>query len=289
MKWILALFLFSSSANAVNYENPRLAGERLVLDTNLGTMEFALYAEIAPKHVAQVSRLAKLGVYDGINIYRVEKGFVAQISNEYDRATPVTQEQRAAITKIPAEFSPIRHARGILSMARFDDPNSAEVSFSILMGPAPHLDNKYTVFGRLEQGYDVLEAIENTPVDSNHVPQTKLGVLRAQILSKAEADKYYRNHAGVIAAAAPAPQPNNFLPVAFLVLNTLLAFGIVLLSPERARLRTALAHLVLLVSGVGVLTLLTPLIQNNYQVLGVFLFFGMVGIFKALGKFDAPE
>ncbi|MGZ3694705.1 MAG: peptidylprolyl isomerase [Bdellovibrionota bacterium] len=270
-----------------------LANERLVLETNFGNMVFSLFPQVAPKHVAQVIKLARLGVYDGINIYRVEKGFVAQVSNEFDRATPIDEKQRAAIQKIPAEFSAIKHERGILSMARFDDPNSAEVSFSILLGPAPHLDGQYTVFGRLEKGEDVLAAIEKVPVSATNVPETKITALHAEVLLERDVAQYLKDHAKSIPDLAGARvkslTDSNGIALGFLVFIAGLAFAFLFLDPKYGRARTSLVHLILLASGFGILTVATPLIQDHFPVVGALLFFGLVAIFKLLGKFDAPE
>ncbi|HJT79047.1 MAG TPA: peptidylprolyl isomerase, partial [Gemmataceae bacterium] len=127
---------------------PRLAPERVVLRTVAGDVVLALYADVAPGHVHQILKLVRLGAYDGTHFCRIDPTFVAQISTAYDRLSPLTPEQRAAIHPLKAEFSGLRHRRGTLSMARDDGkPDSAETSFSVLLADAPHLDGKYTVFG----------------------------------------------------------------------------------------------------------------------------------------------
>jgi cyclophilin family peptidyl-prolyl cis-trans isomerase len=291
--FLALLFLPLLCSAKVNTNNPKIADERLVLDTNFGNMVFVLYPEIAPKHVSQVLKLARLGIYDGINIYRVEKGFVAQISNEFDREIPLDETQKAAVAKIPAEFSQLRHERGVLSMARFDDPNSAEVSFSILLGDAPHLDGQYTIFGRLEQGFDVLEQIEKTPVNANNVPETKITVMHAEVLLQKDVASYLQAHAGSAPDAAEAKvkilTQTNILATFFMAAIALLAFIALLLKPASTRPRAAIMNLILLTAGLGVLTLSTPLIRTHYQYIGAILFFGLVAIFKMLGRFDAPE
>ena len=110
--------------------------------------------------MAQFLRLARAGVYDSVYFYRVEQGFVAQTATADDREVPLTAAQRAIIRPIPLEASPVRHTRGVLSLAHGDDPNSGETSFSILLADAPHLDGKYTIFGRLEGGDAALRALE---------------------------------------------------------------------------------------------------------------------------------
>ncbi len=178
--------------------------ERLVLHTPLGNMTFKLFSDIAPQTVEQVLRLVRAGAYDSVRIFRVEPGFVAQVSTAQDRLTPLTNEQQALLRKLPAEFSTLRHHRGILSMAREDnDVNSAESSFSILLGDAPHLDGKYTIFGKLESGSDVLSAIEKAPRHGN-APDTRVNILKAEVIgpdSAQEAPSCHPNEGG-----APMPE-----------------------------------------------------------------------------------
>ncbi len=150
---------------------PVLSTERLRLHTSLGDMAFRLYPQIAPHTSRQVLQLAKDGAYDGIAVHRIEPGFVAQISAVQGRP----------VKKLPAEFSGLPHRRGVLSMARQDnDVNSGESSFSILLGRAPHLDGKYTVFGEMESGSDVLAQIEKLPRQGS-APATPFKVLKAAV------------------------------------------------------------------------------------------------------------
>jgi cyclophilin family peptidyl-prolyl cis-trans isomerase len=129
-----------SFANA-NAEKPVLSKERIIFHTNFGDIAVALFPELAPKHEAQMFKMVRAGVYTGAEIYRVEPGFVAQVANYDIRPIPLSVAERASVQKIPAEFNQVHHRRGILSMARFDDPNSAEASFSFVFGQAAHLDS----------------------------------------------------------------------------------------------------------------------------------------------------
>src|SRR5207247_2900187 len=116
------------------HQNP--SSEKLRLKTSLGDMTFKLYSMVAPVTVAQIMKLVRAGAYDSTRIFRVEPGFVAQLSTVQDRLTPLTPEQRGLLSKLPAEFSALVHQRGVLSMARQDNNvNSGESSFSILLGP----------------------------------------------------------------------------------------------------------------------------------------------------------
>jgi peptidyl-prolyl cis-trans isomerase B (cyclophilin B) len=84
------------------------------------------------------------------------------------------------VRKLRGEFTPARHIRGILSMARGDDINSADTSFFIVLGPAPHLDNKYTIFGKVIDGFEVLEQIEKVPRDGQS-PRQRIELVDASI------------------------------------------------------------------------------------------------------------
>jgi cyclophilin family peptidyl-prolyl cis-trans isomerase len=167
---------------------PRVSRERIVLRTNVGDMVLALYPEVAPRHAEQLLKLARLGVFDGVNFFRVESSFVAQLSDARHKLPAPSPEQLAAIRPLAAEFSGVRHRRGTLSMARYDGrPDSGETSFSILLGDAPHLDGQYTVFGHLETGADVLDLIERVARDGRHRPVAPVVVSRAEVVESPEA------------------------------------------------------------------------------------------------------
>ena len=161
---------------------PRVASERIVLRTNVGDMVLALYSEVAPRHTEQLLKLARMGAYDGVNFFRVETSFVAQVSDARYKQPAPSPEQLAAIHPLTAEFSNLHHRRGTLSMARHDGrPDSGETSFSILLGDAPHLDGQYTVFGHLEAGDDVLDLIERVARKGTQ-PVMPIVVRRAEVV-----------------------------------------------------------------------------------------------------------
>ena len=161
---------------------PKLSQERVIFHTNFGDVVVALYPEISPKHVAQILKMAKAGVYDGSVFFRVESGFVAQVENFDARRVPLTEEQRKTVMRLPAEFSNLKHIRGRLSMARFDDPNSAESSFSFMLGEAPHLDHNYTVFGEVVFGFNTLASIEQVSIDTKSYPREEIKILKAEVI-----------------------------------------------------------------------------------------------------------
>jgi cyclophilin family peptidyl-prolyl cis-trans isomerase len=141
-----------------------LSPERIVFQTKLGDLEFALYPKVAPVTTAHILKSAQLGAYNTVNFFRVDRGFVLQCTDIVgNRLLPLDARQEAeAAKKVPLEVRKgAKHdRRGILSMARWDDPNSGGASFSITLGPAPHLDMHYAVFGELTKGWETLDKFE---------------------------------------------------------------------------------------------------------------------------------
>ena len=123
-----------------------------MLETSQGPITLAFLPDKAPGHVRNFLRLASLGAYDGTGFHRVVRGFVIQGGMLNTRRTPVPQRAQQYVRTLPPEFNDTPHVTGTLSMARTDDPDSASTSFFICTAPAPSLDGKYTVFGRVVDG-----------------------------------------------------------------------------------------------------------------------------------------
>jgi peptidyl-prolyl cis-trans isomerase B (cyclophilin B) len=140
-----------------------LARYRAVLETGAGPVTIAFLPEKAPNHVRQFLRLATAGVFDGTAFHRVVPGFVIQTGALASRATPLTDKQQKLASPQRPEFNDTKHVKGIVSMARGDDPASATTSFFICTGESAALDGKYTAFGRVVDGMAVVEAIEAAP------------------------------------------------------------------------------------------------------------------------------
>lgn len=159
-------------------------GEKVLLTTSDGPLTLLFYPTLAPQHVAQFLRLVKAGIFDGSRLIRNEKGFVVQFGGTFDRPAALTAEQAAVVVKIPAEFSDYKHVRGTLSMARNDDPNSADTSFSVLLGTAPHLDGKYTVFGKITDDSEAtLKSLESEAVvPGTTKPARDVLIVKAEVL-----------------------------------------------------------------------------------------------------------
>lgn len=118
-----------------------------------GDITIKLRPDLAPKHVEQITRLAKEGFYDGLTFHRVIDGFMAQ------GGCPDGTGMGGAGTRIPAEFSREPHVRGVCSMARSSAPDSASSQFFICLDDATFLDGQYTVWGVVESGMDHVDAI----------------------------------------------------------------------------------------------------------------------------------
>jgi peptidyl-prolyl cis-trans isomerase B (cyclophilin B) len=122
-----------------------------------------LFPEKAVEHVRQFLRLAEAGVYNGMAFHRVAPGFVIQTGALNTKQGPLTERQQKLVRTLQPEFNDTTHVKGIVSMARGDDPASATTSFFICTGPSPALDGVYTAFGRVVDGMAVVEAIEAVP------------------------------------------------------------------------------------------------------------------------------
>jgi cyclophilin family peptidyl-prolyl cis-trans isomerase len=110
----------------------------------------------------------------------VVAGFAAQTGALSSRSAPLTTKQQRLVRTLAPEFNDVRHVRGIVSMARGADPASANTSFFICLGPAPSLDGKYTVFGQVVSGLDVLEKIEKSPVQGE-TPTVPIQLVRVRL------------------------------------------------------------------------------------------------------------
>ena len=157
-----------------------LAQYRAVLETSAGPITLAFDAQNAPGHVRNFLRLAQAGVFDGMAFHRVVKGFAVQ-TGSLDTRPPLTVRQQALVRTLPPEFNSTKHVKGILSMARGDDPASASTSFFVVTAPAPTLDGKYTALGRVVDGMAVLDAIEASPVNGE-TPVTRIDLKTVRIL-----------------------------------------------------------------------------------------------------------
>ncbi|HTD66518.1 MAG TPA: peptidylprolyl isomerase [Candidatus Limnocylindria bacterium] len=145
---------------------PVTTNEVAVIKTTAGEMTVEFWPDVAPKTVENFKTLAKKGFYDGTAFHRIIKGFMIQGGDPLtkDKANEGRFGTGDPGYKIKAEFNERSHQKGVLSMARSADPDSAGSQFFICDGDASFLDRKYTAFGKVSKGLDVLEKIANTPV-----------------------------------------------------------------------------------------------------------------------------
>jgi len=148
---------------------------RAVLETSMGPITIEFTPDKAPEHVRNFLRLAQAGVYNGMGVHRVAKGFVIQTGYLPSRSEPLSESQQRLVRNLQPEFNDTPHVKGTVSMARGDNPASADMSFFIVLGPSPVLDGKYTAFGRVVDGLPVVEAIEQVPVNGE-APVTRVEV-----------------------------------------------------------------------------------------------------------------
>jgi len=158
--------------------------EIAVIKTSEGEMVLELWPDVAPGHVENFKKLAQKGFYDGTCFHRVIKGFMIQGGD------PLTKDEANKSRwgtgdpgyKIKAEFNDKPHVRGVLSMARSNDPNSAGSQFFICHGDPRFLDRQYTAFGKLIEGDDVLEKIGTTPTQPGDRPVKRMSVESIKIV-----------------------------------------------------------------------------------------------------------
>jgi len=139
----------------------------MILKLKHGDVKIELFPDAAPKHVERIKKLADDGMYNDVVFHRVIDGFMAQTGDVqfgnssldiFDLARVGTGG--SSLPDLPAEFSDIPHEKGVLSMARSSDPNSANSQFFICFESAPNLDRNYTVFGKVVEGIEFVDMIK---------------------------------------------------------------------------------------------------------------------------------
>ena len=142
-----------------------MSKEVAVIETVHGTIKLEFFDDKAPGHVKNFKDLANKNFYDGTTFHRVIPGFMIQGGDPNSKSDNRSQHGTGGPGySIDAEFNDVKHERGVLSMARSQDPNSAGSQFFICLGRLASLDNKYTVFGKVTEGLEVAHSIEKVPV-----------------------------------------------------------------------------------------------------------------------------
>jgi peptidyl-prolyl cis-trans isomerase B (cyclophilin B) len=165
-------------------EIKKMTETKAAIETKFGKIELKFFPDVAPNHVNNFIDLAKKGFYDGTIFHRVIPGFMIQGG---DPNTKDTNKSRHGLGgpgyNVKAEFSSKPHKRGILSMARAQDPDSAGSQFFICVADAPFLNNQYTVFGEVTSGMDVVDKIVGQPRDPRDNPNERVE-MKVTVLEK---------------------------------------------------------------------------------------------------------
>jgi peptidyl-prolyl cis-trans isomerase B (cyclophilin B) len=161
---------------------PPSSGPKAIIKTKFGDIHIKLYPDVAPNHVENFIKLARSGFYDGTIFHRVIPGFMIQggdpntknslRKDTYGQGGPKDEKGNPILLK--AEFSDIPHKRGIVSMARANEPDTAGSQFFVVVEPSPFLDGKYTVFGEVTKGLGVADRIVSVPKNDHDLPNERI-------------------------------------------------------------------------------------------------------------------
>jgi len=144
-------------------------------------IEIELMPEAAPKTCENFEALVKRGFYDGLIFHRVIPGFMIQGGDPLGNGMGGAEENIVGEFRANGYNNPIKHTRGVISMARAFDPNSASSQFFIMHADAPHLDGQYAAFGKVTAGMDAVDEIASIPTDYNDRPKMAMRMKRVYI------------------------------------------------------------------------------------------------------------
>lgn len=162
--------------------SPSRPAPRAIIKTKFGDIHIKLYPDVAPNHVANFIKLAKSGFYDGTIFHRIIPGFMIQggdpntksslRKDTYGQGGPKDENGNPILLK--AEFNDTPHKRGIVSMARANEPDTAGSQFFIVVEPSPFLDGKYTAFGEVTKGLGIADRIVVLPKNDRDLPNDRI-------------------------------------------------------------------------------------------------------------------
>ena len=158
----------------------KLGSQCVTLETELGAIEMVMIPETAPEAVRNFLNLAATGSLDTTTFSRVVKNFVVQGGNLQTSEKWNAELAKRMTRKLPDEIGLVKHVRGIVSMARTDEPNSATTHFFILVKEAPHLNSKFSAFAQVTKGMEVVDAINEAPVVGDK-PEKPVKINRAVV------------------------------------------------------------------------------------------------------------
>lgn len=180
---LLGIALGIGTACSKENQSMNPSHEVAVIKTSEGDMVVEFWTDAAPNTIDNFKKLARAGFYNGTAFHRIVKGFMIQGGDPLTK-DPANESRFGTGDpgyKIKAEFNDHSHDRGVISMARSQDPDSAGSQFFICLAPVRRLDHQYTTFGKLIKGDDVLEKIGNTPVTRNDTGETSKPTKRVTI------------------------------------------------------------------------------------------------------------
>ncbi len=192
---LLSSTIFAAEDKKEEKTSVNASNEVAVIKTSEGEMVVQFWKDATPKTIENFKKLAREGFYDGTIFHRIVKGFMIQGGdpNSKDSAKDNSYGEGGPGYKIKAEFNSHSHERGVVSMARGPDPDSAGSQFFICLAPVRRLDGQYTTFGKLIKGDNVLEKIGETPVTRNNTGEmskpTKRIVIESVKIGPAESVK----------------------------------------------------------------------------------------------------
>jgi peptidyl-prolyl cis-trans isomerase B (cyclophilin B) len=158
----------------------KLGSQCVTLQTEAGAIEIAMMPEVAPEAVRNFLNLSAAGAFDTTVFSRVVKDFVIQGGDLQTSAKWSPDLARRMMHRLPDEPGIVKHVRGIVSMARTNEPNSATTHFFILVREAPHLDSKFAAFGTVTKGMEVVDAINQAPAEAEK-PLKPVRITRATV------------------------------------------------------------------------------------------------------------
>jgi len=176
--WMVILGVVLTAGRSTDVEAQAASGQepRAIIDTKFGSIEIRFWPDTAPKHVENFLTLAKSGFYDKTIFHRVIPGFMIQGGDPNTKnATDKSQYGMGGPGyRVKAEFNDRSHVRGVVSMARSQDPDSAGSQFFIVVKDAPHLNRQYTVFGEVVKGLEVVDQIVSQQRDARDNPLERI-------------------------------------------------------------------------------------------------------------------
>lgn len=288
----LTLFIATNWSSAVYAQPVPAAGsERVVLHTIAGDIVLALDADAAPKTVASVLHLARLGVYDSTHFARVDP-LLVQMGEVRDRRSPLSAEQREAARAVREEVQPVsEYHAGMLVIARGDNPNGAEGAFAIVRRNTPNLDGQYATIGRVEQGMDVVERLGSVKTDSLNRPLVRLTIDKADVVeSQTEVSRLTLHGAIPIddpLDVSPTMRPLVSALIAGIALIALVSLASFFLCDRLAPRHQRSLNLIQITIGMFMIFMLQTPLALQKPLLGGLLFAALVGLFKLMSRFEA--